>query len=86
MADVAAEARSLHSICDLARLVNCGECWSPPHVPCLRGGHGTQGYHAARFARALRRGLISGPDLTAVLDDTEVFCNSTVVYDGKAPS
>jgi hypothetical protein len=80
---VTAQARGLHAICELARLVNCGECWAPPHVPCLRGDRGTSGYHVARFARARRRGLISGPDLTAILDDAEVFSNSTVVYDGK---
>ena len=75
--------RSLHSICDLACLANCGECWSPSQVPCLRGDHGTRGFHVARFARAYRRGLISAADLTAVLDDVKVFGNSTVVYDGK---
>ena len=79
----APQARGLHSICDLARLVNCGECWAPPEVPCLRGGQGTKGYHAARFARARRKGLISAADLTAVLDDVEVFENSAVVYDGS---
>ena len=75
--------RSLHAICELARLVNCGECWAPPQVPCLRGSQGTKGYHVARFARARRRGLISAADLTAVLADVEVFGNSTVFYDGK---
>ena len=75
------QARGLHAICELARLANCGECWAPPQVPCLRGSRGTSGYHVARFARARRRGLISAADLTAVLDDVEVFANSTVVYD-----
>ena len=65
---------------------DCGECWVPPHVPCLRGSRGMSGYHVARFARAYRRGLISAADLTAALDDAEVFGNSTVVYVGKAPS
>ena len=78
-----AAPRSLHSICELACLANCGECWAPPQVPCLRGRRGTKGYHAARFGRACRRGLISAADLTAVLDGAEVFGNSTVVYDGK---
>lgn len=76
-------ARSLHAICELARLANCGEYWSPPLVPCLRDDHGTKGYHVAKFARAYRRGLISALDLTAVLADVEVFGNSTVVYDGQ---
>ena len=78
-----AAPRSLHSICELASLANCGECWSPPLAPCLRGDHGMKGYHVARFARAYRRGLIGAADLTAVLDDVEVFGNSTVVYDGN---
>jgi hypothetical protein len=39
------------------------------------------GYHVARFARAQRRGLISGPDLMAVLDTAGVFTTSTVIYD-----
>jgi hypothetical protein len=76
-----AAPRSIHSICELARLVNCGECWCPPEVPCLRGSKGTRGYHVARFARARRRGLISTEDLVAVLDDVEFFANSAVVYD-----
>ena len=75
--------RSLHSICDLACLANCGECWSPPQVPCLRASRGTRGFHVARFARAYRRGLLTAADLTAVLDDAEVSGNSTVVYDGQ---
>jgi lipoate synthase len=79
-----AAPRSIHSICELARLANCGECWAPPQVPCLRGSKGTRGYHVARFARARRRGLISPEDLMAVLDDVEVFANSTVVYDEVA--
>jgi len=76
-------ARSHHAICQSARQVNCGECWAPPHVPCLRGSRGTSGFHVARFARAYRRGLLTGLDLSAVLDHAEVFCNSIVVYDGN---
>ena len=72
---------TLHEICELARLCPCGECWASSHAPCLRGGQGTCGYHVARLARARRRGLISAVDLTAVLDDIEVFANSAVVYD-----
>ena len=77
----APQARSLHSICMLARLANCGECWASPHDPCLPGR--TPGFHVARFARAYRRGLISGPDLAAALADAVAFTNSTVVFDGK---
>ncbi len=78
-ADIA--ARSPHAICELARLANCGECWAPPHVPCLRGELGTAAYHVARFARARRKGLISDLDLFAASAEAEVFANSTVVYD-----
>jgi hypothetical protein len=77
-------ARSHHAICELARLADCGECWAPSRVPCLRGSRGTRGYHVARFARAYRRGLLTGADLNAVLDHAEVFCNSTVIYDGNS--
>ena len=40
-------ARSLHEICELARLVNCGECWQVPGKPCT-----PEGDHVARFGRA----------------------------------
>ena len=73
--------RTMHAICELARLANCGECWAPPHVPCLRGELGTAAYHVARFARARRKGLISDLDLFAASAEAEVFANSTVVYD-----
>jgi hypothetical protein len=35
----------------------------------------------ARFARAMRRGLISGPELIAVLQTVGAFTGSTVIYD-----
>ena len=79
-------ARSIHSICELASLANCGECWAPPHVPCLRGDLGTRGFHVARFARARRKGLISDLDLFAVTSEAVPFAGSTVVYDGKPVS
>ena len=80
---IPAPPRTIRSICELACLANCGECWASPQVPCLRGDLGTRGFHVARFARAYRRGLISGPDLAAVLDEAVAFVGSTVVYDGK---
>ena len=75
------QPRTLHSVCELARLVSCGECYAPPHAPCLRGGQGTRGYHVTRLGCALRQGLISGLDMFAVLDAAVVFTGSTVVYD-----
>ena len=35
----------------------------------------------ARFARAMRRGLISGPELITVLQTVGAFTDSTVIYD-----
>ena len=70
-------ARSRHEICASARLVNCGECWQVPGVPCSQN---PEGDHVARFARAMRRGLISGPELIAVLQALGPFTSATVVY------
>ena len=69
-------ARSLHEIREAARLANCGECWQVPGTPCT-----PEGDHVARFGRAMRRGLISGADLIAVLQGLVVFTNDTIVYD-----
>ena len=87
-------ARSLREICEDVRRANCGECWAlpgdecvftsvPASVPVVPGTpvRPVRGYHVARFARAQRRGLISGPDLMAVLDTAGVFTTSTVIYD-----
>ena len=78
--------RTMHDICEAARLATCGECWSASQAPCLRGDHGTKGYHVAKFARARRRGLLSDSDLMAVLDAAVVFGNSTVIYDEAVPA
>jgi hypothetical protein len=69
-------ARSRHEICELARLVNCGECWQVPGKPCTR-----EGDHVARFGRALRRGLVTGPELIAVLQALDAFTSTTIVCD-----
>jgi hypothetical protein len=87
-------AHSLHEVCEAVRLVNCGQCWAIPGDECVYTSApvsvpvtpGTpvrpvRGYHVARFGRALRRGLISGPDLIAVLQGLDAFTNDTVVYD-----
>lgn len=70
------QARSLNEICADARRANCGECWQVPGTPCTPGGD-----HVARFGRAMRRGLISGPDLLAVLGTLDAFTTATVVRD-----
>jgi hypothetical protein len=85
--------RPLHEICEDARRANCGECWAPPgdecvfttipvSVPVTPGTpvRPVRGYHVARFGRAMRRGLITGPDLMAVLDTAGAFTTSTVIY------
>lgn len=91
------QTRSLHEVCEAARLVNCGACWTLPGDECVYTSipvsvlviPGTpvqpvRGYHVARFGRAMRRGLIDGPDLIAVLQALDAFTNDTVVYD-RAP-
>jgi hypothetical protein len=67
-------ARSPHETCEAARRVNCGECWQVPGKSCT-----PEGDHVARFGRALRRGLITGPDLIAVLQALDAFTSATVV-------
>jgi hypothetical protein len=71
-------ARSLHEICELVRQANCGECWQVPGKPCTAD---PEGDHVARFGRAMRRGLISGPDLLAVLGTLDAFTTATVICD-----
>jgi hypothetical protein len=70
------QARSLPGICQAARQVNCGECWQVPGTACT-----PEGDHVARFGRAMRRGLISGPDLLAVLGTLDAFTTATVICD-----
>ena len=66
--------RSPHEICEAARQATCGECWQVPGKPCT-----PEGDHVARFGRAMRRGLISGPDLLAVLGTLDAFTTATVI-------
>ena len=47
-----------------------------PGTPCT-----PEGDHVARFGRAMRRGLISGPDLLAVLGTLDAFTTATVICD-----
>lgn len=75
-------ARSLHEICAAARQATCGECWQVPGEPCTQV---PEGDHVARFGRAMRRGLISGPELIAVLDRFAAFTTATVVETPGGP-
>ena len=87
-------AHSLREVCEAARQATCGHCWAGPGDECVFTSvpvsvpvtPGTpvkpaRGYHVARFARAMRRGLITGPDLIAVLETVVCFTSATVVYD-----
>lgn len=83
MADTAAASpRTLHAICELTRLAACAYCpargldW-----PCTSSGAGPDGYHLARFATAMCRGLITGADMSAVLHAAGAFTNATLIYD-----
>jgi hypothetical protein len=73
-------ARSLCETRKAVRLVNCGECWQVPGKPCTAD---PEGDHVARFGRAMRRGLISGPDLLAVLGALDAFTMATVICDAS---
>lgn len=70
-------ARPLGEIIADARRANCGECWQRPGMPCTQDPDGD---HVARFGRAFRRGLISGPDLVTVLGTAGVFTLATIIY------
>jgi hypothetical protein len=74
--------RTLHAICELTRLAACDVCWGDgPQWPCAYSGTGPDGFHISRFAAALRRGLITGADFTAVIETAGVFTSATIVYD-----
>ena len=74
--------RSLHDVCGDARRANCGQCWQIPGLPCATSTiTGRDGYHVARFGRAMRRGLISGDDLMIALRTAGVFTSATLIYD-----
>jgi hypothetical protein len=77
----ASAVRPLPEILAAVRRANCGHCWTLPGIPCALGPDGADGYHVARLSRAMRRGLISGRELVAVLQDLTVFDSATVVYD-----
>lgn len=78
----AAGPRSLHVICELTRLATCGYCRADtPHWPCVSSDAGADGLHVARFAAALRRGLITEADFAAVIETAGVFTSATIVYD-----
>lgn len=82
MPDIHPAPRSLTELCHAAQLVNCGHCWKVPGLPCTADLEtGAPGFHVARFSRAMRRGLITGAELVAVLAVPECFTTATLVYD-----
>ena len=74
--------RPLAEICEAARQANCGECWQITGEPCTRN---PEGDHVARFGRAARRGLITGPELVCVLGAFDVFTTATIVRTPAGP-
>lgn len=60
-----------HQMCEAASRANCGICWAAPPDPCVisttRNAH-PDGYHAGRFTRAHRRGVISADEVAALTD------------------
>lgn len=58
-----ADRRPVADIAADALKATCGECWARPGEPC-----DADGVHLARFARARRRGAVSGPDMAVVLE------------------
>ena len=78
-------ARSRAEVLADVRRATCGHCWAFPGEPCVIGPRGTPGYHVARLSRAMRRGLITGPELIAALRTGLPFTNATVIRtDGAA--
>ena len=74
--------RTLHPICELTRLATCGYCPAAGlDRPCTSSETGPEGYHVARFAAAMRRGLITGADFAVVIEAAGVFTNAALVYD-----
>jgi hypothetical protein len=76
--------RPLHEILAAVRQVNCGECWTLPGTACALGPDGADGVHVARLSRAMRRGLVTGPELVSVLQALVTFDTATLVYDVAA--
>jgi hypothetical protein len=77
MSSAAPQNRPVSEICADALLADCGWCWDGRGNPCATEPPG--GTHAARLARAYRRGLISEADLMAVLGALDAFTEATVV-------
>jgi hypothetical protein len=81
-ASMAVRPQTLHAICELTRAAACGHCWADaPGQPCVFSATGPDGLHIARFAAAVRRGLITAADFGTVIETAGVFTNATIIYD-----
>jgi len=76
----------LREMCAAASRANCGICWAFPGAPCVCTGTPdapVSGYHAGRFDRAHRRGLVDADELAAL---TAGLLPAAVVWDnGDTP-
>ena len=71
------------TVYERARQARCGVCWAEPGDPCGDARGDLPGLHLARFARARRKGLISGAEVAAVIGAAgDVFTSSTVIPAG----
>jgi hypothetical protein len=90
---VAPPVRPLAELIEAASQARCGQCWAEPGAACttlptldvpdpspLPDG----GVHVARVGRAMRRGLLTGNELLAVLGTLDAFAPATVVC-GQVP-
>lgn len=73
----------LARVCAATATVACPLCRRLPAIPCTIGWC-RRGWHVARFGRAMKAGVITGPDLIAVLYVAGVFTPATVVEDGAS--
>ena len=89
-------ARSLAEVCADVQRATCGICWAFPGDPCVftttpasvpvtpgTTVHPVRGYHAGRFVRAERHGLISAAEVESA---TAGLLPAAVVWDnGDTP-
>lgn len=82
------EPLDLHRICERARRVDCSVCNALAGDECVFVAFAETGWHVGRFARAMRAGYITGPELVAVLYTVGVFTPATLVWDtgGRRPA
>jgi hypothetical protein len=65
-------------VSDLARVVTCTLCWSPPLARCQRDPAGN---HLRRYQDAARRGVLSSQALADVVSGLKVIAAHVIVPD-----